>query len=59
MPLTIGSPAFSENGSIPREYTCEGADTAPELQWAGAPATTKSFVLIVMIRTRPTPMRRK
>jgi len=45
--LTIGSSAFEPGGSIPAEYTCEGVDVSPELHWSGAPANTKSFVLIL------------
>lgn len=43
----IHSPAFSEGATIPREYTCEGGDTSPELVWSAAPAGTKSFALIM------------
>jgi Raf kinase inhibitor-like YbhB/YbcL family protein len=55
MPLTITSPAFKNDGAIPREYTCEGPDTAPELQWSGAPANAKSFALIVDDPDAPDP----
>ena len=44
--LKITSPAFAQMGSIPKKYTCEGAETSPPLEWTGAPSTTKSFVLI-------------
>ena len=47
MTLALVSPAFSPNGSIPKEYTCDGDDLAPPLAWTGAPAGTKSFALIV------------
>ena len=33
MPLTIESPAFSNNGEIPKPYTCDGEDISPALQW--------------------------
>lgn len=55
MALTLRSPAFSNNGSIPREYTCDGPDTAPALEWSGAPSGTKSFVLIVDDPDAPDP----
>ena len=46
MPLVLTSPAFSPNGPIPRECTCEGKDTAPELTWSGASPRTRSFALV-------------
>ena len=55
MPLKIQSPAFAHNGEIPREHTCEGKDTAPPLQWSGAPAATRSLALIVDDPDAPDP----
>lgn len=55
MALTLKSPAFSNNGAIPREYTCDDVDSAPALEWSGAPAGTKSFVLIVDDPDAPDP----
>ncbi len=55
MPLSIKSPDFAANGAIPREFTCEGPDTAPALEWSGAPAGTKSFALIVDDPDAPDP----
>jgi Raf kinase inhibitor-like YbhB/YbcL family protein len=45
--LTLSSSAFSMNGPIPMQYTCEGAGTSPPLAWAGVPEGTKSLVLLV------------
>jgi Raf kinase inhibitor-like YbhB/YbcL family protein len=45
--LTISSPAFEHNGSIPRKYTAQGENISPPLGWSEAPAGTLSFVLIV------------
>jgi Raf kinase inhibitor-like YbhB/YbcL family protein len=53
--LTITSTAFTHGGSIPGEYTCDASDTAPELQWSGAPSGTKSFALIVDDPDAPDP----
>ena len=47
MQLTLISSAFSHQVSIPQRYTCEGDDISPPLAWSGAPAGTKSFVLVV------------
>jgi Raf kinase inhibitor-like YbhB/YbcL family protein len=55
MPLTIHSPAFAHGGEIPREYTCDGADRAPPLQWEDVPAGTVSFALIVDDPDAPDP----
>lgn len=45
--FTLSSPAFEHNGMIPAQYTCQGKNISPALQWAGAPANTQSFALIV------------
>jgi len=55
MTLVITSTAFSSNGSIPRQYTCEGADISPPLSFNGAPAGMKSLVLIVDDPDAPDP----
>ena len=44
--FTITSPAFAEGELIPREYSCEGNDSSPELRWSHAPEGTQSFALI-------------
>ncbi|MBB72799.1 MAG: YbhB/YbcL family Raf kinase inhibitor-like protein [Legionellales bacterium] len=45
--LTLTSSAFNNLGTIPREYTCQGADHSPPLSWQGVPEGTKSFALIM------------
>jgi Raf kinase inhibitor-like YbhB/YbcL family protein len=45
--MKLTSPAFDHNKAIPAQYTCEGADISPALQWSDAPKGTKSFALIV------------
>jgi len=55
MALVLSSPAFAHEGPIPAQYTCEGADISPPLEWRGAPAGTKSFVLIVDDPDAPDP----
>jgi Raf kinase inhibitor-like YbhB/YbcL family protein len=55
MALVLTSPAFSNEGTIPKQYTCEGADISPPLAWSNAPAGTKSFALIVDDPDAPDP----
>ena len=38
---------FRDGGAIPRLHSCDGEDLSPALAWEGAPATAKSFALIV------------
>jgi len=44
--LTVTSPVFKNGEMIPVKYTCKDEDISPEINWSGAPKTTKSFVLI-------------
>jgi len=55
MSFAILSTAFALNGPIPPAHTCEGNDASPPLAWSGAPAATKSFVLIVDDPDAPDP----
>ena len=43
----LTSPAFSSEGNIPRQFTCQGQDVSPELTWKNAPTGTRAFALIV------------
>lgn len=45
--LTVTSPAFSHGATIPAQFTCDGVEHSPPLQWSGAPSNTKSYVLLV------------
>ena len=47
MSFQITVSGFADGGTIPQRHTCEGQDLSPALDWAGAPAGAKSFVLIV------------
>lgn len=55
MPLTIVSPAFSDQGDIPSRHTCEGDDISPPLSWSNVPDGTKSLALIVDDPDAPDP----
>ena len=46
MTFSLTSPAFKNNERIPKQYTGEGADMSPPLEWSGPPAETKSLALI-------------
>ena len=45
--FTLTSPAFEDQGAIPRQFTCDGKDISPPLAWAGAPEKTAAFALAV------------
>ena len=47
MSLTISSSAFTNGGTIPKKFTCDGADVSPPLTWTDSPAGTKAFALLV------------
>jgi hypothetical protein len=44
--MRLSSIAFEQGKSIPRRFTCDGEDLSPPLEWSGAPAETRSFVLL-------------
>lgn len=53
--LDVTSSAFAAGAEIPRDNTCEGADVAPALAWANAPAATRQFAIIVDDPDAPDP----
>lgn len=52
--LTVTSAAFTDGAALPAAYSCDGAGTSPPLAWAGAPAGTKTFALLVTDPDAPT-----
>lgn len=44
--MQLTSPAFTEGTDIPTQYTADGRDVSPPLQWSGVPDSTRSFALI-------------
>lgn len=55
MALTLTSTVFSHEEEIPSTYSCQGKGGAPPLAWSGAPAETRSFVIIVHDPDAPDP----
>ncbi|HJQ10076.1 MAG TPA: YbhB/YbcL family Raf kinase inhibitor-like protein [Gemmatimonadaceae bacterium] len=55
MTLKVTSSAFQQGGSIPTQYTCEGKDLSPPLQWSGLPNNAKSVAMIVDDPDAPDP----
>jgi Raf kinase inhibitor-like YbhB/YbcL family protein len=47
-PFTLTSPAFANDGSIPRTFTCQGEGTSPELRWSDVPPGTTTLALLVV-----------
>ncbi len=46
--MAVSSPAFERNGEIPAQYTCDGANISPPVQWQHLPAHTKELVLFII-----------
>ena len=53
--MQLTSPHFSNQGDIPKKYTCDGEDTSPALEWSAVPEGIKSFILIVDDPDAPDP----
>jgi Raf kinase inhibitor-like YbhB/YbcL family protein len=53
--MRLTSPAFQDQGNIPREHTCEGDDISPPLAVEGIPPGTRSLALIVDDPDAPDP----
>jgi len=55
MNLTIESPAFANDTTIPKRFTGDGEDISPHLTWSGVPAGAKAMALICDDPDAPTP----
>jgi Raf kinase inhibitor-like YbhB/YbcL family protein len=43
----LSSPDFTNGDMIPTQFTCDGENRSPQLDWIHAPEGTRSFTLIV------------
>ena len=44
--ITLTSAAFKEGQPIPRQYTCDGVNVSPPLEWSGVPKTARTVTII-------------
>jgi Raf kinase inhibitor-like YbhB/YbcL family protein len=54
MSFFLRSPAWSEKGRIPVQFTAQGSDISPELIWGDMPSGTESLALICEDPDAPT-----
>ncbi len=47
MAIQLSSNAFSNGGTIPLKYSCDGENVSPDLSWSGLPEGAKSLALIM------------
>jgi len=47
MTMHLETPAFAPKQRIPDQFTRQGANISPRVEWQGAPADTRSFALVV------------
>jgi Raf kinase inhibitor-like YbhB/YbcL family protein len=47
MAFNLSSPAFTEGGPIPKDYTCDGAGQTLPVAWSGVPEGTAELALIM------------
>ena len=45
--IEVRSSSFGEGDRIPVDFTCEGADMSPPIEWSGIPAHARSLAIIV------------
>jgi Raf kinase inhibitor-like YbhB/YbcL family protein len=44
--LVVTSSAFADGATIPKEFTCDGRNVSPPLNWGDVPAEAKSIALL-------------
>lgn len=55
--MLLRSSGFSPGGEIPVEFTCEGDETSPPLEWTDVPDAARSLALVVDDPDAPDPRR--
>lgn len=45
--MHLASSNFAADARIPARFTCDGENLSPNLDWTGAPSTTKTYALIL------------
>lgn len=45
--ITVRSASFEDGAAIPVEFSCDGSNTSPALQWSGVPDSAKALALVV------------
>jgi Raf kinase inhibitor-like YbhB/YbcL family protein len=53
--LKVSSSAFADHGRIPQDVSAYGRNVSPALSWSGAPAGTRSFVVVAEDPDAPGP----
>lgn len=53
--LTLQSSAFNNGDRIPPQYTCDGENISPPLDWSGVPEEAQSLVLVIDDPDAPDP----
>lgn len=51
--MSLTSPAFEAGGRMPEEYTADGLNTSPPLEWSGLPEGTRTLALVMEDRDVP------
>jgi len=46
MEIKLESSAFKDGQSIPKQYTCDGVNISPPLEWSGVPKNGKTLAII-------------
>src|SRR5207237_10680002 len=44
--MQVTSTAFKEGQPIPRQYTCDGVNISPPIEWNGVPKSAKTIAII-------------
>ncbi len=45
--LGVTSPAFADNDPIPVDYTCDGSQVPPPIEWSPVPEGTRSIAILI------------